>query len=923
MADPGTISLILYYLSRTISSLPKTKQVITSLFSGNSEEKPRNSSVSENFRKAEHDYYKKKLELDTQLLVHEKKKQSIDQNNQRECLELQQIGLELKAEISAKRFELLREFQRDNVELKWTEIKLDWDSKNNWFSKINRIESEQILNKYADCLLILTSPPKIAKDANLHLFRDLDFELQMRNLEDFVEKNYPCRKASHPVKHFSNYFKEPIGKMEVEQLHHIFSRISTYVIYPDITEKDVTFRVAYWSINGELEFFPDSFKWNWKETQNELLAKGQNEERSISTIRDMFVSFHKILTAFWIDYYYLSIDPFYNPRFSSLESESELQFLLLHGQIGEAFKELQNQQYNQYLNNLHVSEDNMNSNNENQQATEILKSLQRLFSDRPEVLRLLDPSNLDPDRIAGEVILDNYRNQEGFASTVNLYVTGRTGAGKTSLGNTIFDSKQKAMKSTGYMNCTDDVGCFQSANNLQYFDLPGVASNQDFENINRAALGIDQIFSKRRANAIIKQFILSDYTDYQSTNKAKQETIFVEKWQSTENQLIKGPDVILYVIAPHAGFVNDDEDYLFDLLSTQKNKRSSSNVIIALNLHLNNNGSPKYTKENIEDVHKLITNIYNEVYSDNLTKPVIIEINSLTGTGSDKIAEEICKLLPTDKLGKMEEILGDKLKEKARQVRSKKFREALIYIASRLATFKVDQSFDNSSDIVLGSYAAVYSYSSKVFKKEVPSGENAYGVVSNFADQTKESRTENITIKEPIIESIERFTTISEPVYKDVEETSQFTMDNEEIVVTKRDGFFGLDQKLRGSRVDKVKQPKVVEIKTTRNQQTGTKTTRVSDGYETAITGYNDKIVGLKHLKGGYDIIKGILSIGLGIESLPNENIGNFNRIYEAGEKEISIKVGNLKSKIEQVINNSDSKKAENEIIQILKKALL
>jgi hypothetical protein len=268
MADPGTISLILYYLSRTISSLPKTKQVITCLFSGNSEEKSRNSSVSENFRKAEHDYYKKKLELDTQLLVHEKKKQSIDQNNQRECLELQQIGLELKAEISAKRFELLREFQRDNVELKWTEIKLDWDSKNNWFSKINRIESEQILNKYADCLLILTSPPKIAKDPNLYLFRDLDFELQMRNLEDFIEKNYYCGKASHPVKHFSNYFKEPIGRMEIEQLHHVFSRVSTYVIYPDITEKDVTFRVAYWSINGELEFFPESFKWNWKESSS-------------------------------------------------------------------------------------------------------------------------------------------------------------------------------------------------------------------------------------------------------------------------------------------------------------------------------------------------------------------------------------------------------------------------------------------------------------------------------------------------------------------------------------------------------------------------------------------------------------------------------------------------------------------------------
>ncbi|ELP54951.1 hypothetical protein O53_3779 [Microcystis aeruginosa TAIHU98] len=569
--------------------------------------------------------------------------------------------------------------------------------------------------------------------------------------------------------------------------------------------------------------------------------------------------------------------------------------------------------------NSSKGEPTMNSNKENQQATEILKSLQRLFSDRPEVLRLLDPSNLDTDRIAGEVILDNYRNQEGFASTVNLYVTGRTGAGKTSLGNTIFDSKQKAMKSTGYMNCTDDVGCFQSANNLKYFDLPGVASKQDFENINRAALGIDQIFSKRRPTAPITQFTLSDYTDYQSTNKAKQETILVEEWQSTQNQLINGADVILYVIAPHAGFVNDDEDYLYDLLSTQKKKRGSSNVIIALNLHLNKNGSPKYTKENIEDVHKMITNIYNEVYRDHITKPVIIEINSLTGLGADKIAEEICKLLPADKLGKMEEVLGDKLKEKARMVRSKKFREALIYIASRLATFKVDQSFDNSSDIVLGSYAAVYSYSSRVFKKEVPNGENAYGVVSDFAGQTKESRTEKEITEIPIYETIENFRTVLKPIYDNVKKEQVIKVENPEKIPINR----GLIGNFLWGNEEIVYTEEVQVHQTTSFEQIDMEEVEVSDGVIQKRTGYEKKLIGLRYLKGGYDIIKGILAIGLGVESLPDENIDNFNRIYGAGEKEVNLKIGNLKSRIEQIISNSDSKKAENEIISILMQALL
>jgi hypothetical protein len=568
--------------------------------------------------------------------------------------------------------------------------------------------------------------------------------------------------------------------------------------------------------------------------------------------------------------------------------------------------------------NTYTGEPTMNSNNETQQAIEILKSLQRLFSDRPEVLRLLDPTNLDPDRVAGEVILENYRNQEGFASPVNFYVTGKTRAGKTSLANNLF---QIEMKSTGHRDCTFDLGSFQSANNLRYFDLPGAGSKEEFENINRAILCLSQIQPKRGRNPIVTEFILSDYTE--KTQMPRQKTISVDEWQSNKNQLIYGADVILYVIAPHEGLGRDDENYMYDLLSAQKEKRGSSNVVFALNLHLTENGEPKYTKPNVEDAYKTITDIYNEVFPNHPTKPVIIEINSLTGLGADKIAEEICKLLPADKLGKMEEVLGDKLKEKARKIRSKKFREALIYIASRLATFKVDQSFDNSSDIVLGSYAAVYSYSSRVFKKEVPNGENAYGVVSDFASQTKESRTEKETVPIPIIETIEKFKTISEPVFGNIEEVSQTIVENEEIVETERDGLWGLDQKIRGSRVDKVKQPKVIEVKTTRYQQIGTKHTEVSDGYQTAVTGYNDKIVGLKHLKGGYDIIKGILAIGLGIESLPDENTGNFNHIYEAGEKEVNLKIGNLKSRVEQVMNNSDSKKAENEIISILRKALL
>lgn len=310
------------------------------------------SGDSKELKKAEREYYQKKVKLDRQLLDLEKQKLLDQVEIQKEQLELQQIELEFQAELSGKRFQMLREFQRENIDLKWREIQQDWDSKQNWFSKINRIESERILNKYAECLLILTSPPKIAKDPSLSLFRDLDFELEMRNLDDFLEKYYPSRNNSHPVKHYSNYFQEPIGKIEIEQLHYLLNRISTYVIYPDITANKITFRIAFWAINGELEFFPETIKWNWQETKKQLIAEGKTEAESILEIRDLFVQCYQVITAFLSDSYYLSVDPLYNVKFISLYREDKLQ---LPDKLVANFEELEKQQQTDYLNYLEQS----------------------------------------------------------------------------------------------------------------------------------------------------------------------------------------------------------------------------------------------------------------------------------------------------------------------------------------------------------------------------------------------------------------------------------------------------------------------------------------------------------------------------------------------------------------------------------------
>lgn len=57
-----------------------------------------------------------------------------------------------------------------------------------------------------------------------------------------------------------------------------------------------------------------------------------------------------------------------------------------------------------------------------------------------------------------------------FASPINLWATGKTYAGKTSLGNSLLDSK--IMKSEEVMDCTDFVGFFSLGTNLRYLMFP-------------------------------------------------------------------------------------------------------------------------------------------------------------------------------------------------------------------------------------------------------------------------------------------------------------------------------------------------------------------------------------------------------------------------------------------------------------------
>ena len=76
---------------------------------------------------------------------------------------LQVKDLQAKQEFSRQLLNMLGEWQVTSNQAKLNEIQLTWD-KDNWFSKLDRQETYQILTSQQHRLLILASPPEISPD---------------------------------------------------------------------------------------------------------------------------------------------------------------------------------------------------------------------------------------------------------------------------------------------------------------------------------------------------------------------------------------------------------------------------------------------------------------------------------------------------------------------------------------------------------------------------------------------------------------------------------------------------------------------------------------------------------------------------------------------------------------------------------------
>lgn len=595
--------------------------------------------------------------------------------------------------------------------------------------------------------------------------------------------------------------------------------------------------------------------------------------------------------------------------------------------------------------------------------SESLQKLKTLFHNRPEVLRMLDARELDLAGLESEAYIKEQKKRKLYPEPVNFYATGRTGAGKTSLGNTLLDSGggKPPMVSSGHQDCTSSVQYFSLASNLRYFDLPGAGGNEKFENINRGALLVEQLNDEEEEIYPVDQLKILDFSEY-DTKGIQVEDIPLEKWRSGLNQKFVGADVILYVVAPHMLFVRDDQRYLRALLKSQQQRNQKQKIIFALNIHRTKDGQLKPTPQNLEGCRKIITEIYQKFYPNVL--PPIVEIDSLKGTGISRITELICEILPSEKIGNMQQVLKDELKEYAKKERSYRYRQALIYIASRLATERVDNPLGKG--LLNEAYSAVCDYGISIFLEEDARAElekELYELVDEFAAKTKTSRARAVEI---LMKDVEEKEVTSEkvvgyvPEYEDVFVTDEVPDFHEETIKTKRSAtarfglgviegiartatspisliqkMFGADKTL-GDHIhedidrDAYKNENVIKAgkkTTTRKEQRlkGLKEQKKSVTEKVPYVVEKMQKVGEKFIQGGYPVVENLLAIGLGIESSSSSTDlqGDFEKIVESGQKQVKVALNRYEDQINQLSERKDPELAESQIIKILENALL
>jgi hypothetical protein len=599
-------------------------------------------------------------------------------------------------------------------------------------------------------------------------------------------------------------------------------------------------------------------------------------------------------------------------------------------------------------------------------TTPAMRTLRNLFGDCPDVLRMLDIRELDLAELTDAKVAEGFRTRKVYPEPVNLYATGRTGAGKSTLGNKFLEGSP--LSSTGYQDCTSVVQFFRLASNLVYFDLPGSGSADALENVNRSALLMPQLVEPDEDLYAGDSLPLIDYNDYLATgrlpDKSDEIRIPLVEWEGAASRERSAPDVILYVIAPHGLWLKPDRKYLIDLLNVRKRLGEAPKIIFALNLFRTPEGSFRSTPQNIADVRSGIMTAWERVFPGEA--PIVLEVDMLTGRGLQDLAESMCRLLPPNKLGNMGQVLTSELKAAAKAERSRRYRKLLVRLAARLATFRVDATAGRV-DLLGEVFAAICGYGVSVFHEEqvvLEAQEQAVRSIADMAASTaREARAEAVTVnvneiehreeeEERVVGVVPEYeeeeysetvpTVVEEEVRRSKSAAARTMIGTAEILthavvapIGMLQRFFGtgrtINEEVRDSFRDSYtyaeRQVRVVDREVTRLRQrlTGFRQQKewITRMVPQVVT--REQEVGKVYREGGAHVAEEVLSLGLAIESLPpgTDLASGFASTLVSTRASVRMRLAGLANRIDEAAAEPDPANGERLLLEMLNAAVL
>lgn len=460
-------------------------------------------------------------------------------------------------------------------------------------------------------------------------------------------------------------------------------------------------------------------------------------------------------------------------------------------------------------------------------ALEILKT--GVFPDQPELLNIVTLNELQSQEFLNVV----RTSSELFAEPIKQYHTGKTGAGKTSIGNRLYG--HEVMLSTGYMNCTFYVGRLKIPGNLWYFDLPGAGSDEDFENINRAALSLEPL-----PGTPVTQFEVRDFThaqlrvlfsleaDFRDAPEADHLLRLLHQGFERHNRALSQKALLEPKGAPHRWLLIDKE-YNQTYPVSQEDKRLNiheavgvetlqvttdswqaaenreeyapdvvlfvvaahmifgrddkryldtllrvyaDKLIVVLNMFTREDVHLA-TRANIESVTEAISKTYQQVVPG--MSPRFVEIDASTGTGLDTVTEQICQILPRKKLGKIQSILQNDLKIVAERERNHRFLSNVNHIAARLALYTVDEK-ERNQDLIGVAASGIAQYTAMIFEEAAALAEIRHEMdtlIEQEVGKIKKARVKHVFEKTADVETQDILERI--PIEEEVEITKMIT----------------------------------------------------------------------------------------------------------------------------------------------------